>query len=419
MKQLVQKIFKSETDRDTSYLLGGTVISNVFGLIVITILARQLSPVGFGLFVTALTFAQLLADFSELGVNSGSMNFVAKASDEEKKRLIKNSLFLKIGLTGLIGIIVLILAYPISLLAFRNLAMLPFVQISAIACLLLAMISWTQTILQTESRFFISAIINASTNTFRFIAIGMLLLIGILNPVWSYFLFQIVLIFSIGIFFFKHDLGFLKFRLEKEKLKEIMTFGLPIGLSFSLGAIYTRLDQILVFNYLGSADAGVYGLASRLILVLIFIVTSFSSAIAPRYAHMSTKDFSLYFKKSIYASMGLVTMTLVCIGLAPIFIPLIFGAIYQPSAVTFQILALGTIFFIFSIPLNLFLIFRHQKNVFIFIVGVILLVLSWVLLNLLIPIYGIYGSALAVTLVNFVQLLAYIIYVFYLTRKNR
>jgi O-antigen/teichoic acid export membrane protein len=116
-------------------------------------LARQLSPVGFGLFVTALTFAQLLADFSELGVNSGSMNFVAKASDEEKKRLIKNSLFLKIGLTGLIGIIVLILAYPISLLAFRNLAMLPFVQISAIACLLLAMISWTQTILQTESRF--------------------------------------------------------------------------------------------------------------------------------------------------------------------------------------------------------------------------------------------------------------------------
>ena len=49
---------------------------------------------------------------------------------------------------------------------------------------------------------------------------------------------------------------------------EIIKFGLPIGLSFAIAALYTRLDQLLVFRYLGEEAAGIYGLAARLMLIL-------------------------------------------------------------------------------------------------------------------------------------------------------
>ncbi len=418
MKRILNYFLQSETARDTMYLLSGTVISNVFGFALMAFITRSLNPIGFGLFVTALAFAQMLADFSELGINPSSLNFVAKSSGKEKLLLIKNSFLLKVFVTGIVSLFVYLLSGPIANIVFKNGDMIPFVQLSAIGGFLLALVAWSQSIFQSEKRFLLSSVLNTSTNVFRFAAVGILLLSGLSSPVGAYGVFQIILGLSVAIFFIAHDLKFLKQDVKISRIKQIFFFGLPIGASFSLGSIYTRLDQILVFNYLGSGEAGIYGLASRLFLVLVFIISAFSSAIAPRFAHMSIAEFKNYFIKSIYACVGLVGLIILSIIISPFFVPLIFGDAFKQSVIPFQILALGTIFFIFSIPLNLVLIFRQQKNTFIFVIGVIAFALTWYLLNNLIPKFGINGAALAMALVNLFQLVSFAIYTLYLKGKK-
>ena len=412
----IRKLIHSKTAADTSYLLSGTVVSNVFGFAVIAILTRSLEPIGFGVFITALTFAQMVADFSELGVNPGSLNYLGRAKASEKNLTLKASLFLRLATSGFAAIFVFCFAKQFALIVFNNLEIVPFIQISAIGALFLSLIAWSQNIFQIESRFLISAVVNSSTNIFRFLAVCFLIYSATLNPISGYSFFQLILILSVAIFFLTHNLGFLKSKFDKQTAKKIFKFGIPIGLSFSLASVYTRLDQIMVFNFLGSSEAGFYGLAARLILILVFVISAFGSALAPRFVQISEKEFASYFKKSLFGSAGLVGVTLISILISPFFIPLIFGDKFIPSIEVFQILALGIIFFIFSIPLNLFLIYRHQKNIFVFIIGGFSLFLTWALLSILIPTYGINGAALTVSLVNLFQFLAYCVYIYTLKK---
>jgi O-antigen/teichoic acid export membrane protein len=415
MWKIFKDYFLSATAKDTFYLFLGTIISTVLNFVLVIILTRNLSVADFGLFITALTFSQLVSDLFEMGINPATLNYVS-SQPQEKLKFIKGSLVIKLIISILVGLGTFLLSYPISLLIFNKSAIIPYIQISSIGIMLLIISAWGQTVLQGEKRFLAAAIVNTSPNLLRLFALLLILILGLFtafNALWSFYL--VLFLTSILVFIFIGK-SFIISNINKTDLQKIISFGIPIGLGFSVAAVYTRLDQILVLNLAGEEEAGIYGLASRVAIFFIFASTALSSAAIPRFTSISDETFFSYFKKNLQASGLLVVFSILAIILAPVFLPLIFGTRFYNSVMAFQILTLGAIFFTLESPFINAIVYRYKKNKFSLTLSLISLTFIWILLNLLIPVFGSVGAAIAVAAVYLLQLLISAIYFYFKAR---
>jgi O-antigen/teichoic acid export membrane protein len=418
MISYLKKLLFSNTSKDSLISFSGVVISAIFGFLLTFLLSGNLSPSQLGIFVTALTFSLLVADLFDLGVNSSVLNFVSSSSGNRKQSFIKATLLIRIAIISLIGVILLVFGGPISIILFANQSITPLIQMSALGIAFTMIVTWGQAVFQSEKRFLLSSIIGSSVNLLRLLVVYVLITGGIFNYLNSYFLLQIIILIPALLIFLK--LGY-KFFDEKTTLlqyKDIFKFGLPIGLSFSIFAISSRLDQIMVLKLLGEDEAGFYGLAYRLAMSLFFLAASFSAVITPRFASISPQDFFSYFKKTLVASFGISALAILAIPAIPLIFPLLFKNEYDQSIVPLQILTLAMSFFILSIPYSYAILYRYKNSSFALWASILNLILIWFLLNFLIPSFGIIGAAFSITLVYFIQLLISAAYFFYIWRKN-
>lgn len=412
-------IFRSKTAKDSIVLLIGSAVATGLGFFLTVILTRSLTPATFGLFITALTFSQLVTDLFELGINPAVINFVSSSFGQEKAALLKTSFLAKLIIALLISSLVFLLAPWISTIIFKSETIIPFIKFSALGIFLLMLLNWGQTVFQAEKRFVLSTLVSGSVNFLRVLAVVGLIALGIFNSFNAYLVLQAVLILSLTLVFLKEGWMFLKTRNNITDYQKIARFGLPIGLGFSLAAIYSRLDQILLFNIAGEKEAGIYGLALRVMSALIFAAMALSTATTPRFASLHPQDFRTYFKKALLATSGLGVLSVGVIITAPIFFLLLFGSKFQEATVPFQILMIGAIFFIITSPFNNAILYKFKKPRFSFFVSIFSLVLIWFLLNFLIPLYKSSGAAAAVTIVYGLQLILSLGYFFILDKKER
>lgn len=400
----ISNLISSATARDSSYMLIGNLVTTLMGYLLIVILTRNLPTSSFGLIITALAFTQLATDVIELGINSATTNFISSSKKEEKFRYLKAILTLKtcIALGG--AIIIFSLSPMIAELIFKSEAITPYIQISAIGVFLLTIIASGVVIFQAEKKFLLASILSTGINVTRLGIVFILLVFGLFNEITAYFVFQSILVILVLTIFLKIGFGVFKVRSERDQYRKIFKFGLPVGGGIALAAVYSRLDQILIFNIAGDVEAGIYGLAFRVASVLIFASAALGAAISPRFASIAGQDFIKYFKKTLLASSGLVLVGILSIPLAPILLPLIFGAKFSGSVIPYQILTLGMTFFVITSPFNAAILYRYKKTKFNFFSGILVLVMIWIMLTLLIPRYQSSGAAMAVTFVYALQM---------------
>ncbi len=409
IKFLIKSLF-SATAKDSAVLLFGAVLATIFGFVWITILTRNLNPGDFGLIITALSITLLLVDLFELGINPAVLNYVSSAPENMKDRYIKVSFLAKIFLSSFLSVAIFLLAPVISVVILKSEAITPYIRISALGVFLSILIGWGQFVFQAKKMFLLSSLQNVSINLFRFLIILGLLLAGIKNAQMIYLMMQISLILSVVLLFLTLNMSFLQAKINFNDLKTLFKFGLPVGLGFCLSAVYTKLDQIFIFNLGGEVEAGVYGLAFKVASIFLFAAAAFNSAIAPRFASIRRSDFLAYFKKTFLASLVLGVLAFFTVPLSSYFIPLVFGKSFYGAVLPFQILTIGMTIFLISSVMNTAILYQFKKTKFIFFVSAVSLLLVILFLNFLIPLYKSVGAALAVTLVYLVQLVIYSIY---------
>ena len=96
MLKILKQIFQTATLRQTLITTTGTILNGILGFLFYTILAKNLGPESFGLFVVSITTLTLVADIVDLGVNSSLVKFVSiNISSGETKMAYR---FLKLGL---------------------------------------------------------------------------------------------------------------------------------------------------------------------------------------------------------------------------------------------------------------------------------------------------------------------------------
>lgn len=199
-------------------------------------------------------------------------------------------------------------------------------------------------------------------------------------------------------FYYKNFKEKVKFLFDKNIAEKIIKDSYYLWISFMAFIVYTQIDKIMIGRMLGIDDVGTYSIAIQLSGVLAILIPPFQNSIYPKMMELYRKDYESY--KALYLKVNTIfTQVYLFISILSIIVikylfSYVYNKEYTPAILCYGILTISVFF-----KANGALQTGHmtlkkitKKSFYKTVFGVILNVA----LNLiLIPKYGIYGSAIA------------------------
>lgn len=197
-----------------------------------------------------------------------------------------------------------------------------------------------------------------------------------------------------------------RFRWDVDRIKYLLKQAAPYGLALFLSNIYFRADAILVFNIRGREEAGLYGVAARLLEALSILPIYFMNAVLPTLTrHIKEKresykqilqyvfDFQLILALPFLVGGFILSVPLIHLIAKPEFVTG-FNGLGAGSDVALQIVLFSFVLIALNVIFNFTLIAIGKQSQLVWINGIC--ALFNVIANLIvIPVYGFIGAALA------------------------
>ena len=387
--------------KNASIITLGSIILKLFNFLYNVAIVRQLGDAGYGQFATVVNFVGLFAIFAELGVSNYVMREIAR-SPEKSDRLFWNLIFIRLSLAllGVVGITLAAVAYgyPRELIGGVALYTLTFVWAAIQAPV--------ETLLAANEKFSyatsMSVVGQISTitlggivlyNDWGFIALIAVGLVAMVPPT------------LLGIWGIRRNrLVHRSVIVTPRDWPLMIRRGLPFGfISLSLTIGFT-VDSVMLSRFEPIEVVGWYNAAYNLARSLLFFFSGISFAMVPTLSRAYLTDVGLvqrwYFRSvKIILLIGLPIATGGTIVALPLFL-LLYGEQYLPSVSIFQII-------VWDVPLLLFTSFcgnmttvigEERMAARIYFTAAIVNVLGNLLL---IPLFGMYGAAIATLLTDF------------------
>lgn len=358
----------------------------------------------------AVTTAVLIADITDIGINTGVVRFVTKALTSSKVEAFE---YLKLGLIVKLMVWVIVLAGGLllapfaSVYLFKKLELVEPLKISMIGVGGISLLFIAISALQAFQRFFIYSLIQVFTNLVRILGLSFLIYAGLLSLKSSILVYS--LIPFVGFFMALTFLPIKKIFVAKwnfKKLQEMFSFNKWVAFFTIIAAISSKMDIFLNAKLLSSFDVGVYAAANQLVFVVPQIISSLGAVAAPKFASFQDKNIMLaFFKKLQLFVFGICAVGLLVIPFSFYIIPLIYGAEYQSSVSVFIILFLAMLIFLISLPVHTSIIYYFSRpDIFVWVNTshlIIMLGVGFVMISN----FGILGTAITVligSLFNFI-----------------
>ena len=175
------------------------------------------------------------------------------------------------------------------------------------------------------------------------------------------------------------------------------------GLSIVL---YMRVDQLMIKNYLGEAELGIYAAVLPLATLWQFIPMTLSVSLAPIVAQSKAKSNEDFYKTlshifRIFAILGWIVCIPVSI-LSHFIVNFLFGSVYISGAIVLAIIVFTNLFINMGIAQSLWIVNERKSKLSLYktIMGAIVCVISNIIL---VPNYGILGAAISAVLAQMVS----------------
>lgn len=140
--------------------------------------------------------------------------------------------------------------------------------------------------------------------------------------------------------------------LERAFLKELITKGVPFGISYVFTSIYFWIALTILTFMSGSVAVGLFSASQKLLLVIAAMITLISNSIFPVMSELFTKDklklADLYHKLMKYMLIIAMPIVLGCVIFSHDIIYIIYGASYTQGANALSILIWAGIFLFLS-----------------------------------------------------------------------
>ena len=396
----------SATAKDTFVLFVGNLGAAFWGFLFTLFVARSLSVYDFGIFSAALNLVVILASLADIGISTGSVNFVsvhsAKGEHEKVNEYIKASFLVRLFIVLGTSVIVAVFAPFVSktFLATQD----PKIAIwAAIIPIFLFPDLFFPYILQAKKKFLHSTIIDNAFYIARLLFALAFYTIGGLTMSKAFWAFGAGFVMSLVFIFIYLKPHFFRSRPGKEEYKNLLKFSGWIGVNRIISSVSGRLDVQMLATMAGALATGLYSIPSRLASFIIVLSGSFSAVLAPRLAGFGNKENEKkYILKSLIALLPITAGIVLWIIIAKPFILTLFGDKYIDSVPVFQALALAQIPFLFTVPSVSAIIYAMKKTVFIGTFSFFQIAAIFLLNFFLIPKFGVFGPTITLGVTNII-----------------
>lgn len=343
----------SRTARNTYTVFVGNVLSAFFSFLFTILLFRNLSLSDFGYFSALMSFLLLTTDLADLGIGSSLSSFLPpmELTKERLLSFLHTAFNLQLFIILAVGLPIFIFSDNLSRLLFHSKDYTLLLRITDIGIITTITVNFAINALTARQKFQKAAVIGVLSGALRLLFLLTLIYftaVNLQNTVLMQTLAQGILLIA-AFWFLK--IKFLKVKTEKRDMKILFNFAIFLGIARGLTAIASRLDVLMLISLKNATEAGIYSTAAKVISIYPLLAGSFSAVLAPRIAHIGSHgELSLFLKKAILATAGLMLTTLVMIIIAYPFITVLFGQKAAPAVEVFRWLLVSMIFFVASIP---------------------------------------------------------------------
>ena len=399
LSRLKRLLFNNTTPRqtvvkNTFWLFSGEFFSRLIRGAIVIYSASVLHAAEYGVFSYVLAVAGFIAIFSDFGI-SAILTRESVKHPEAQKEYFATALAIKaVFLLVNTGIILFAIPYITKLPGA-----IPLLPLIALMLVFDTVREFGYSLFRAHEKMEREALVDLFTNIavcgLGFFALyvsatATALLLGYIAGSFLGFIAAIILLFP----YFRDVTKYVRPAL----VRRIIALAWPIGLLGVLGSLMINTDMIMVAWFKNAETVGYYAAAQKPIQLLYIVPTLLASAVFPVFARLAKVNnvrFREVFEKCLVLTFGM-AIPVVAVGsvLAPQLIQLLFPGGYEPAVPAFSLLLL-TVVFVFPSALfsNALFSYNEQRQFLLFVfIGVV----SNALLDyLLIPSYGIEGSAVA------------------------
>jgi O-antigen/teichoic acid export membrane protein len=270
-------------------VFAGMLVGSVLRYVLQIIVARNLGPGLFGLFVLGLTLFKILGMLSELGLPNGLVRFIAIYSglkdSPRLKGIIKLSLRSSFLAALVIGFATFLLSRFLAEQIFKEPGLIPVLKLVA---LLIPFSTLTTMLVFTLQGFkvlqFKIAVREIFEPLFRLVFVLLALMVGWkLLGIFLVYLAASVLACWLGFYFLRRIFPEITDRrvVPVFETRKLFSFSWPLLFIFFFGYLLLWTDTIILALYRSTVEVGIYGAAQRTALLSSMIITAFNSIFAP------------------------------------------------------------------------------------------------------------------------------------------
>lgn len=389
-------------------------ISKVMVLLVTMVTSMLLSRYRtlneYGTYSQILLIVNLFISIFSLGIPNSINYFMVRCEDNEQKRFFLSNYY---SMNFIMGILIgcsLTALLPVIVIFFNNPYITKF-------WFLLAMLPFCKLIVSSIGNFLI--VYKKITPLIAYNIISAILLLSIVFicelvdwGFWEYTVLLLIVEISLAIavlIIVIRLAGSLRFILDKNMLKMIFAYTVPLGLAASVSVLNSELDKLMIGYLMNVESAALYANAARE-LPLTIISSSFTAILLPKMVLDAKKqDFNSAISKwSLCVKFNFLILcffAMICFVFAPQIITILYSGKYIDGANVFRVYSIALLLRVtyFGMILN-----ATGKTQFVFWSTILALVLNIVLDYVLFYILGFVGPAVAtiisITIIQFAQL---------------
>lgn len=405
---------KQTIAKNTIWLFLGEIIGRLSRAFLVIYSARVLGAENWGAFSYAITFAAIFLIFSDIGINALLTRETAK---DQKARLefLSTAFFMKLALLFLsIGLIIFVAPLLTKINAAKTLFSLVGI-ILLFDCLREFGLALNRAMEKMENEALIRVLTNIATSI---LGIIFLYISATSRSLAFAYIAGNIIGFAAILWILRSYFKNLFTNFSVKLVRPIFYSAWPFALLGLLDALMINTDIIMLGWWTSASEIGFYSAVQRIIQFFYIIPALVGSATFPVFARLA-KEQSDKFRLALEKSISLILL----FGLPIIFggvilaketVLALFGTEYLPSVATFQIFLLSILFIFPGILItNAIFAYDKQKS---FVGFTSFGLLSNIIFNyLLIPKYGIEGSAIA-TIIS--QLVSHTFILFKMKRIN-
>jgi PST family polysaccharide transporter len=239
--------------------LGGAGTQGLLQVLVVSILARLLSPEDFGVVGAALTVVGLSSILSQLGVGPA---LVQRRTLEEDHVRAGFTLSLTLGafLMGVVWLTAPALERFLGLTDF-----VPVLRVLSLVFLIQSLSTTSQALLQRELRFGVLAVAHIASYLIGFGAVGVVLAAQGAG-VWALVAANLVQATVRALVVLATRRHAWRPTLKRSATRDLLLFGVGMSLGKVLNYVATQADNLVVAKVLGAGPLGIYGRAYQLVV---------------------------------------------------------------------------------------------------------------------------------------------------------